>query len=106
MSSLISTIRNLFIRIEGLLYQLFGFVSQLFVWLNQRFKFVSKLLGFAESQYLQEDEAKQLKLSTAEPELPASIPQNSPPTASSTRRRPDTKMDYFLKLAQEVKTSK
>ncbi len=106
MSRLIPIIRNSFIRLEGLLYQLFGFVKQIFVWLNQQLKSLAKLLGLAESQYFLEDEAQRQKTSAAEPELPASTPQNFSPTANSTRRRPDTSMDYFRKLAQQVKTSK
>ena len=37
--------------------------------------------------------------------MAAEAPQNSPPAASATRRRPDPSMDYFLKLAQQEKTS-
>ena len=106
MSRLIPIIRNSYIRLEGLLYQIFSFVKQIFVWLNQQLKSLSKLLGLTESQYLLEDEAQRQKSSAAEPELPVSTPQNSPPTPNVTRRRPDASMDYFRKLAQQVKTSK
>ncbi len=108
MSRLIQIIRNSFIRLEGWLYQLFGFFGQLFGWLNQRFNFLRKLLGLSESEYLLEvDEPQRPKLSEAEPDVVASAPQSSPPAAaSSTRRRPDADMDYFLKLARQVKTSK
>lgn len=106
MSRLIQIARNSFIRLEGLLYQFFGLFKKLFSWLNQLFNFLSKLLGIAESQYLPEDEPQPIKPAEAEPKIPEVAPQSSPPVASSTRRRPDTSMDYFLKLAQQTKNSK
>ncbi|MBV8882847.1 MAG: hypothetical protein JO235_02430 [Chroococcidiopsidaceae cyanobacterium CP_BM_RX_35] len=106
MSRLIQAIRNTFIRLEGWLYQIFGFLGQVFSWLLQRFNFLGKLLGFAESQYLQEDETQRLQSAKAEREVTAPEPQAAPPVASSTRRRPDASMDYFRKLAQQTKTSK
>ena len=106
MSRLIQIARNLFIRLEGLLYQFFGLFKKLFSWINQLFNFLSKLLGIAESQYLLEDEPQRIKAAEAEPKMPEAAPQYSPPAASSTRRRPDTSMDYFLNLARQTKTSK
>lgn len=98
-------IRNSFIRLEGLLYQLFGFLSQLFALLNQRFNFIKKLLGFTESQYFLEDSAQSIKQAEAKSEIAATPAQSSPPTASSTRRRPDANIEYFRKLARQSKTS-
>jgi hypothetical protein len=106
MSRLIQIIQNSFIRLEGWIYQLFGLFGKLFGWLNQQFNFLKKLLGLTESQYLLEvDEAQRLKSSEAKPEVAVPAPQ-SPAAASSNRRRPDADMDYFLKLARQVKNSK
>lgn len=107
MSRLIQIIRNTFIRLEGLLYRIFGFVGQLFSWLLRQLSFLGKLLGLGESQYLQEDEAQRPQPAT-KPMLDVAVPepQSTPLTASSTRRRPDASMDYFLKLAQQRKTAK
>ncbi len=101
MYRLTQIIRNSYIRIEGLLYQIF---RNVFGSLNQLFNFLSKLLGFASPQYLPE-EAQKVKPVT-EPVVAASAPQNSPPTTSDPRRRPDASMDYFLKMAQPKKRPK
>ena len=107
MSRLNQIIRNSYIRLEGLLYQVFGFFNKLLGWLNQGFKFLGKLLGFTSSQYLVEtDETQAIKAAKAEPELTAAAPQSSPSAASTTRRRPDPSMDYFLKMAQQEKKGK
>lgn len=106
MSRLIQIARNSFIRLEGLLYQFFGLFKKLFSWSNQLFNFLSKLLGIAESQYLLEDQPQPIKQAEAEPKMPEATPQYSPPAAIATRRRPDTNMDYFLKLARQTKNSK
>lgn len=106
MSRLIQIIRNTFIRLEGLLYRIFGFVGQLFSWLFRQLSFLGKLLGLGESQYLQEDEAQRPQAAKAELDVSAPEPQSTPLTDSSTRRRPDASMDYFLKLAQQRKTAK
>jgi len=98
-------IRISLIRLEGLLYQIFGFLSQLFAWLNQRFNFLKKLFGFTESQYFLEDSAQGIKQAEAKSDMAESAPQYSPPTASSTRRRPVANIDYFRKLARQAKTS-
>lgn len=88
-------IRNSFIRLEGLIYQLFGVFRKLFSQLG----FLSKLLGFTESKDLIEPEqTRSVKLGEEE-----AVTAQSAPAAS--RRRPDGKMDYYLKLAQNSKTS-
>jgi hypothetical protein len=103
MYRLIQIIRNSFIRLEGLLYQVFGFFGKFLGWLNQRFNFLSQLLGFTESQYFTENEAQATKPNKALPDMSAEAPQSSPPAANATRRRPDTNMDYYLKLARQEK---
>lgn len=102
MYRLTQIIRNSYIRIEGLIYQIF---KNLFSSLNQIFSFLSKLLGFASPQYLPE-EIQEVKPAKAEPIAAASARQDSPPTTSDTRRRPDASMDYFLKMAQPKKRPK
>ncbi len=104
MSRLIQLMRNSLIRLQGLFERVFGFVKQLFIWLFKPLQTLIKLLGLGESQYI-EDEVQPSKPFLTEPKLPASTPQASP-TTSSTRRRPDPNMDYFRKLATEVKTPK
>lgn len=102
MYRLTQIIRNSYIRIEGLISQLF---RTLFGSLNQLFNFLGRLLGFASPQYLPE-ETQEVKPAKAEPVVAASDPQDSPPAASASRRRPDASMDYFLKMAQPKKMPK
>lgn len=101
MFRLIQVMRNLFIRIEGFItYQLRKF----FGFLNQIFGFFAKLFGFTqESQYFLEDQAQNTK--QVETKQLVEAAKTSPDTVS-TRRRPDAKMDYYLKLAQPKKASK
>ncbi len=100
MFRLIQVMRNLFIRFEGFLtYQL----RKLFGFLAQIFGFFKNIFGFTqESQYLMEDQAQSIK--QVETKQPAETATAS--DTASTRRRPDAKMDYYLKLAQPKKTSK
>jgi hypothetical protein len=101
MFRLIQVMRNLFIRIEGLLtYQL----RKLFGFLAQIFGFFGKLFGFTqESQYFLEDQAQNIKqVETKQPVEPTKTSSDT----TTTRRRPDANMDYYLKLAQPKKTSK
>lgn len=109
MSRLPQIVRNSFIRLEGLLYQFFNLFKTIFGWLNQLFGFFAKLLGFTDSQYWLEEEGKSSKSTKVEPDTPAKAPQESPPApaTSATRRRPDSKkMEEFLKMAQQAKTSR
>ena len=101
MFRLIQVMRNLFIRIEGFLtYQL----RKLFGFLAQIFGFFGKLFGFTQdSQYFLEEQAQNIK--QVETKQPAEPAKTSPDT-TTTRRRPDANMDYYLKLAQPKKTSK
>jgi hypothetical protein len=101
MFRLIQIIQNLFIRLEGFLtYQL----RKLFSFLYQSFGFFSKLFGFTESKYFLENEAKNIKQAETK-QLSEAESGKAPSSPALTRRRPDAKMDYYLKLAQPKKTS-
>lgn len=100
MSRLTQFIQNLFIRLEGLLNQFFGTI---FGGLNQFFSFLGQLLGFTNPQDYLEDEVQSLKRTE---EKPTKSLQDVPSTDSTTRRRPDAKMQDFLKMAQQAKTLK
>lgn len=98
----IQIIRNSFIRLEGFLSGLF---SNLFGFLSRLFSVISKVLGFTTSNYFIEfDQAQDRKLDQTKQLSEAEPAANSAP--ATTRRRPDAKMDYFLNLAQQTKTSK
>lgn len=99
MSRLTQITQNSFIRLQGWLDQFFNFLKKLFGWLNQFFSFFAKVLGFT-------NEVQSLEPTGDEAKIPAKASQDMPPTASTTRRRPDSKMADFLKMAQQTKTSK
>lgn len=102
MSPLTQLIQNSFIRIEGWLNQFF---RTIFGWLNQFFSFLGKLLGFTSPQDYLEDQVQSLKLTEDKPDKPTKASVDAP-ADSTTRRRPDAKMQDFLKMAQQAKTSK
>lgn len=99
MSRLTQITQNSFIRFEGWLYQFFDFLKKLFGWLNQFTSFLGKLLGFT-------NEVQSLNPAEDQPKIPSKAAQDLPTVASTTRRRPDSKMEDFLKMAQQTKTSK
>ncbi len=101
MFRLIQIIRNSFIRIEGFLTYQF---RKLFGFLYQIFSLLSKLFGFTESAYFLEDKAQSIKQAETKQQAEAELAQ-VPSAPATTRRRPDAKMDYYLKLAQQKKTS-
>ncbi|WP_315789128.1 threonine dehydratase [Fischerella sp. JS2] len=99
MSGLMQIMRNFFIRLEGLLYQFFGLIRNIF---SQVFGFLARIFGFSNTGYfLESDDANTIKSSqnkqVTEPES-----KMTPEPAITARRRPDPKMDYFRKMAQEV----
>jgi hypothetical protein len=101
MFRLTQIIRNSFIRLQGFLsYRL----RQFFAFLYQLFSFFSKIFGFTESAYFLEDKAQNIKAETKQ-QAEAELAQ-APSAPAATRRRPDAKMDYYLKLAQPKKTSR
>lgn len=96
MLRLTQIIQNSFIRVEGWLYQFFSFFKNLFGRLIQLLSFIGRLLGFT-------NEVQSLELNEDEPKIPTKASPNIPPTTSTTRRRPDPKMEDFLKMARQVK---
>jgi hypothetical protein len=99
MSGLTQIIRNSFIRLEGLLSQFLGLIRNIF---SQVFGFLARIFGFSKPGYfLETDDANTIKSSQSkqvtEPES-----KMTPEPSITARRRPDPKMDYFRKMAQEV----
>ncbi|WP_026734708.1 hypothetical protein [Fischerella sp. PCC 9605] len=102
MSGVIQIIRNSFIRLEGFLYQLFGFIKNLF---SQIFGFLAKIFGFSKSGYfLENNEATSTKPSNIQQSTKIE-PKTTPQAPTTIRRRPDPKMDYFRKMAQDLNKS-
>lgn len=103
MFSISQLLRNSWIRFEGILYQIFGFLRKIF---SQLFSFLASLFGFSKPGYfLESDEATTIKRSQSDE--PTQTQPKVTPSASvaNPRRRPDPKMDYFRKMAQDIKKS-
>ncbi|MBF2005319.1 threonine dehydratase [Chlorogloeopsis fritschii PCC 9212] len=102
MFGVIQFIRNSFIRLEGFLYQLFGFIRKIF---SQIFGFLARIFGFTQPGYfLESDDATTIKRSQIKQPTETEV-KVTPETSLNPRRRPDPKMDYFRKMAQDMKKS-
>lgn len=99
-------LQNSWIRFEGFLYRFFGFFRQIFSFLYQRFVVVLQLLGFTKSEYfLESEEVKEIKPVQTKQSTEAE-PDKAQSTPTATRRRPDAKMEYYLKMARPKKASR
>ncbi|MGJ5676191.1 MAG: threonine dehydratase [Nostochopsis sp.] len=99
MSGLTQIIRNFFIRLEALLYQFFGLIRNIF---SQVFGFLARIFGFSKTGYfLENNDATSIKSSQSK-QITQPEPKTAPEPSITTRRRPDPKMDYFRKMAEEV----
>ncbi len=100
MFRLTQIIRNSFIRLEGIFSQLFGFIRKL---LSQIFTFLGRIFGFSKLGYfLEDDDARGIKSTKVQTPTETEPKKITPETPVSYRRRPDPKMDYFRKMAQDV----
>lgn len=98
---LTQTVRNLFIRIQGLFGVLFQSVSNFF---GNFFGFFGNLFGFNSSGYfLESDQQQGIKQTSAKEQIETNQ-DNTPKISATTRRRPNAKIDdYFLNMARDVK---
>ena len=101
MFRLTQTVRNLFIRIQGLFGVLFQSVSNLF---GNFFGFFGNLFGFNSSGYfLESDQQQGIKQASAKEQIETNQ-DNTPKISATTRRRSNAKVDdYFLNMARDVK---
>ncbi len=107
MFRLTQILQNSLIRLEGWLYQFFNLVKNLFSWLKQLLIFLGKLLGFTDAQdFLETNEEQSLKPTEKEVAVPSKANLGLQGADSTTRRRPDSKMKDFIKMAQQLKTSR
>ncbi|MCC5641866.1 threonine dehydratase [Nostoc sp. CHAB 5824] len=101
MLRLTQTVRNLFLRFEGLFGVLFKSVSN---FVGNLFSFFAKLFGFTKSDYfLESNEVQAIKQVSAKEPIETNQ-NNTPKIPATTRRRPNGKIDdYFLNMARDVK---
>ncbi|MEH2433025.1 MAG: threonine dehydratase [Nostoc sp.] len=102
MFRLTQTVRNLFIRIQGLFGVLFQSVSNFF---GNFFGFFGNLFGFNSSGYFLESNQEQgIKQASAKEQIETNQDNTPKISAATTRRRPNAKIDdYFLNMARDVK---
>ncbi|MFN6567924.1 threonine dehydratase [Dendronalium sp. ChiSLP03b] len=94
-------IQNLFLRVEGF----FSVVFNIF-WRFTRnfFGFFANLFGFNSSEYfLESNESQSVKQASAKQQIEAKQDAALPETPANSRRRPNTKMDYYLNMARDLK---
>ncbi len=107
MFRLTQILQNSLIRLEGWLYQFFNLMKNLFSWLKQLLIFLGKLLGFTDAQdFLETKEEQSLKPTEKEVAVPSKANLGLLGADSTTRRRPDSKMKDFIKMAQQLKISR
>ncbi len=107
MFRLTQILQNSLIRLGGWLYQFFNLMKNLFSWLKQLLIFLGKLLGFTDEQdFLETNEEQSLKPTEKEVDVPSKANLGLQGADSTTRRRPDSKMKDFIKMAQQLKTSR
>ena len=107
MFRLTQILQNSLIRLGGWLDQFFNLMKNLFSWLKQLLIFLGKLLGFTDEQdFLETNQEQSLKPTEKEVAVLSKANLGLQGADSTTRRRPDSKMKDFVKMAQQLKTSR
>ncbi|MEH2248570.1 threonine dehydratase [Nostoc sp.] len=101
MFRLTQTVRNLFLRFQGLFGVLFQSISD---FVGNIFGFFAKLFGFSSSGYfLESDQVQSIKQASAKEPIETNQ-DNTPKIPVTNRRRPNAKLDdYYLNMARDVK---
>ncbi|WP_375503030.1 threonine dehydratase [uncultured Nostoc sp.] len=101
MFRLTQTVRNLFLRLQGLFDVLLKSVANFF---GNLFGFFTNLFGLTSSDYfLESDQQQSIKQASAKEQIETNQ-DNIPKISATTRRRPNAKIDdYFLNMARDVK---
>ncbi|OUL24929.1 threonine dehydratase [Nostoc sp. RF31YmG] len=95
-------IRNLYLRIEGFVSVVLRNIANFF---KNFFGFFANLFGLTESGYfLESDQAQTLKRAETQEKIETKQDSISE-TSATNRRRSNAKMDYYLKMAREIKKS-
>lgn len=101
MLRLTQTVRNFFLRLEGLFGVLFQSVAN---FVGNVFGFFGKLFGFTRSGYfLESDQVQGIKQASAKQPIEKDR-DNTTQIPATNRRRPNAKIDdYYLNMARDVK---
>jgi hypothetical protein len=100
MSRLTQIIQNTFIRISAFISLFFKSIGNFF---QKIFGFFGNLFGLSQPDYfLESDDAQTTKRSEPKPQIETK--QNTAKVSSeSTRRSSNKQMDYYLKMAEEIR---
>ncbi|BAY43283.1 hypothetical protein SAMD00079811_08620 [Scytonema sp. HK-05] len=104
MSRLTQILQNSFIRLAAFFSVVF---RNIFNFLGNVFGFFGKLFGLSNSgsgYFLEPDSAQGIKRETTQEKIEAEVTK-ALETPTAYRRRPNPQMDYYRKMAQEVKKS-
>jgi hypothetical protein len=94
-------LQNLFLRVEGFFSVIF---NTFWRFIKNFFGFFTNLFGFNSSGYFLESyETQNAKQAAAQQPTEVKQDDTSAETPSNTRRRPNTKMDYYLNMARDLK---
>ncbi|QLE54385.1 threonine dehydratase [Nostoc sp. TCL26-01] len=101
MNRLTQILQNTFIRVEGLFSVIFGSIFSFFGNIFGTFARVAGLNLNQSSYYLESEPTQNTQQSL---EKPSTKPTQNPTveSSSSQRRRPNTTMDYYRKMANEI----
>jgi hypothetical protein len=100
MSRLTQIIQNTFIRISAFISLFFKSIGNFF---QKIFGFFGNLFGLSQPDYfLESDDAQTTKRSEAKP-LTETKQNTTKVSSESTRRSSNKQMDYYLKMADEIR---
>ncbi len=100
MAGLTQIIRNSFLRVEGFFSVIFRFLANL---AKNFFGFFANIFGLNNTGYfLESDEVQGIKQASAKQSIETQ--DTTPATPTTTRRRPNAKIeDYYINMARDVK---
>ncbi|MBF2065090.1 MAG: threonine dehydratase [Calothrix sp. C42_A2020_038] len=102
MSQFIQVLQNSLIRFVAFLSVVLKNIGNLF---KNIFGFFANLFGFSESGYfLENDDSQSIKRSEPKPMLTTEAKTSFEPPVNN-RRRNNKEMDYYLKMAKEIRES-
>ncbi|MEC4888135.1 MAG: threonine dehydratase [Scytonema sp. PMC 1070.18] len=100
MSRLTQVLQNTLIRVVAIFSVFFKYIANFF---GNLFRFFGSFFGVSDSQYfLESDAAQGIKRNTIKEDVEPE-PAKAPEARSANRRRPNPQMDYYRKMAQEVR---
>ncbi|AFY46635.1 hypothetical protein Nos7524_0729 [Nostoc sp. PCC 7524] len=102
MARLTQIIQNTLIRVTAFVSVLF---KNIFGLIRNVFNAVARLFGFNKPSYFLESEEAQSVKKYSEKQPTITQADTTPNISTSDRRRPNAKMDYYIKMAREIQNN-